>query len=82
MRRFSAYRKSKHSRRILSPPSGWEVEDIATQIAELRQRGVILEHFDGIPQDETGVWTTPEGAKVAWFKDPDGNLLSLTQFPT
>jgi hypothetical protein len=40
---------------------------------------VRVERFDGMPQDDSGVWTSPNGAQVAWFKDPDGNLLSLTQ---
>jgi len=44
------------------------------------KRGVHFERFEGVAQDESGVWTAPSGAKVAWFKDPDGNILSLTQF--
>jgi catechol 2,3-dioxygenase-like lactoylglutathione lyase family enzyme len=59
---------------------GWEVSDIHAKIKELTARGVRFERFDGLPQDELGAWTTPSGAKVAWFKDPDGNTLSLTQF--
>jgi catechol 2,3-dioxygenase-like lactoylglutathione lyase family enzyme len=59
---------------------GWEVTDIATETSELVKRGVRFERFEGLPQDESGVWATPSGAKVAWFKDPDGNTLSLTQF--
>lgn len=59
---------------------GWDVPDIAARIAELTGRGARFEHFPGLPQDESGVWTSPSGAKVAWFKDPDGNILSLTQF--
>jgi hypothetical protein len=46
----------------------------------LEQRGVHFERYPGMPQDESGVWTTPDGSSVAWFKDPDGNVLSLTQF--
>jgi catechol 2,3-dioxygenase-like lactoylglutathione lyase family enzyme len=61
---------------------GWEVADIHAKIKELTGKGARFERFDGLPQDESGVWTTPSGAKVAWFKDPDGNLLSLTQFQT
>ena len=60
---------------------GWEVADIAAQIRELNESGVRFERFPGLPQDELGVWTSPSGAKVAWFKDPDGNTLSLTEFP-
>ena len=59
---------------------GWDVPDIGAKIKELTKRGVRFERFDGLPQDALGVWRTPSGAKVAWFKDPDGNTLSLTQF--
>lgn len=59
---------------------GWEVTDIDAKAKELMKRGVHFERFEGLAQDESGVWTTPSGAKVAWFKDPDGNTLSLTQF--
>jgi arachidonate 15-lipoxygenase len=48
--------------------------------ADLAARGVDFERFDGVEQDEQGVWAAPGGALVAWFKDPDGNVLSLTQF--
>jgi hypothetical protein len=41
---------------------------------------VRFERFEGFPQDDLGVCTFPDGARVAWFKDPDGNTLSLTQF--
>ena len=60
---------------------GWKVHDIASEISELRDRGVTFELFKGFQQDDLAVWTSPSGAKVAWFKDPDGNLLSLTEFP-
>jgi hypothetical protein len=46
----------------------------------LSKAGVRCERFAGMAQDERGVWVSPSGAKVAWFKDPDGNLLSLTEF--
>ena len=59
---------------------GWEVDDIAARIAELAGRGVAFERFKGFGQDERGVWTAPDGTMVAWFFDPDGNRLSLTQF--
>jgi uncharacterized glyoxalase superfamily protein PhnB len=58
---------------------GWHVPDIAAEVAALGARGVAFERYPFLTQDETGVWTTPDGAKVAWFKDPDGNVLSLTQ---
>jgi catechol 2,3-dioxygenase-like lactoylglutathione lyase family enzyme len=59
---------------------GWHVDDIRGTIRSLEQRGVRFERYPGMPQDEFGVWTTPDGSSVAWFKDPDGNVLSLTQF--
>jgi catechol 2,3-dioxygenase-like lactoylglutathione lyase family enzyme len=59
---------------------GWKVFDISATLGALEQRGVKFEHY-GLPgQDERGIWTAPGGAKIAWFKDPDGNTLSLTQF--
>jgi catechol 2,3-dioxygenase-like lactoylglutathione lyase family enzyme len=58
---------------------GWTVADIAATIAALGARGVAFERFDGVEQDELGVWRAPGGALVAWFKDPAGNVLSLTQ---
>jgi catechol 2,3-dioxygenase-like lactoylglutathione lyase family enzyme len=59
---------------------GWEVEEIEGKVKGLRARGVAFLRFDNMPQDALGIWTSPSGAKVAWFKDPDGNSLSLTQF--
>jgi catechol 2,3-dioxygenase-like lactoylglutathione lyase family enzyme len=59
---------------------GWDVPDISARIQELTRKGVRFERYPGLPQDELGAWLTPSGAKVAWFKDPDGNTLSLTQF--
>jgi predicted enzyme related to lactoylglutathione lyase len=59
---------------------GWNVVDIEASIRELTSRGVVFEKFDGVDQDALGVWRSPGGARVAWFKDPDGNTLSLTQF--
>ena len=59
---------------------GWRVADIAATVRGLTERGVVFLRYDGMGQDENGVWTTPGGDKVAWFADPDGNVLSLTQF--
>jgi predicted enzyme related to lactoylglutathione lyase len=59
---------------------GWNVADIEASIRELTSRGVVFERFEGVEHDELGVWRSPGGARVAWFKDPDGNTLSLTQF--
>ena len=58
---------------------GWRVPDIAGAIAALTARGVAFERFDGMDQDADGVWQAPSGARVAWFRDPDANVLSLTQ---
>lgn len=60
---------------------GFEVPDIAADARALLDLGVHFERYPGMAQDELGVWSAPDnGAKIAWFKDPDGNLLSLTQF--
>lgn len=59
---------------------GWEVLNIEETIPALRERGVVFERFGVVRQDDLGVWTADDQTKVAWFKDPDGNLLSITQF--
>jgi catechol 2,3-dioxygenase-like lactoylglutathione lyase family enzyme len=59
---------------------GWRVADIAAAAPDLAARGVVFIRYDGMDQDDNGVWTTPGGDQVAWFADPDGNILSLTQF--
>jgi catechol 2,3-dioxygenase-like lactoylglutathione lyase family enzyme len=58
---------------------GWEVSDIATVVSGLQQRGVHFDRFGFFEQDELGIWTAPTGDKVAWFKDPDGNILSVSE---
>jgi catechol 2,3-dioxygenase-like lactoylglutathione lyase family enzyme len=58
---------------------GWSVEDVASAVRDLTKRGVTFERFPGMEQDALGVWSSPSGAKIVWFKDPDGNLLSLTE---
>ncbi len=58
---------------------GWDVEDIRAEVEELTRRGVVFVRVPGLPQDEQGVWSPPGGGHVAWFKDPDGNTLSLSQ---
>jgi len=58
---------------------GWTVVDIEATIRAAQAKGVAFERFAGMDQDALGVWTTPGGQRVAWFKDPDGNVLSLTQ---
>jgi predicted enzyme related to lactoylglutathione lyase len=58
---------------------GWGVDDISSTIKLLNDKGIFCEKYDYFDQDELGVWTAPSGSKVAWFKDPDGNILSLTE---
>ena len=57
---------------------GWHVPDIAAAVVALQDAGVQFERYPGLEQDELGIWTVP-GARVAWFKDPDGNTLSISQ---
>jgi catechol 2,3-dioxygenase-like lactoylglutathione lyase family enzyme len=58
---------------------GWRVDDIDRAIRNLASKGIEFERYDGMEQDEVGVWTAPGGSRIAWFKDPDGNTLSLQQ---
>jgi catechol 2,3-dioxygenase-like lactoylglutathione lyase family enzyme len=58
---------------------GWMVADIHEEVRRLSKAGVRVVRYEGMEQDESGVWQSPTGAKVAWFNDPDGNTLSLTQ---
>ena len=66
-----------------TPPQGtalgWQSGDIRSDVARLKQRGVVFEIYPNMGQDDLGIATFPGGDKVAWFKDPDGNLLSLSQ---
>jgi catechol 2,3-dioxygenase-like lactoylglutathione lyase family enzyme len=59
---------------------GWAVSDIDGILLALSLAGVAPLRFDGLDQSPDGVWTTPGGDRIAWFPDPDGNVLSLTQF--
>ena len=62
------------------PALGWHITDIAATATELGARGVQFTIYNGMGQDALGIWTAPgSGAKIAWFNDPDGNVLSLTQ---
>ena len=67
----------------VSPPPftvlGWQVRSIKRTMAGLSRRGVTFERYSFLDQDDAGVWQAPSGTKVAWFKDPDGNLLSLAE---
>jgi catechol 2,3-dioxygenase-like lactoylglutathione lyase family enzyme len=58
---------------------GWSVADIAATVRSLTATGVVFQRFESMDQDDLGVWAAPGGARVAWFKDPDGNTLSVTQ---
>jgi predicted enzyme related to lactoylglutathione lyase len=60
---------------------GWKVDDIAATVRILAKRGVVFQRFPGMRQNAAGIWSAPGGARVAWFKDADGNLLSLSQHP-
>ncbi len=58
---------------------GWNVPDISSEIKSLKSKGIVCEKYSFLDQNDLGVWTAPGGSKVAWFKDPDGNILSLTE---
>jgi catechol 2,3-dioxygenase-like lactoylglutathione lyase family enzyme len=58
---------------------GWEVDDIETIVDWLAKRGVVSEKYPFVQDKERGIWTAPSGSKVAWFKDPDGNVLGVSQ---
>lgn len=59
---------------------GWDVDDITATAAAMKAKGISFEIYDGFGQDEIGIWSAPDGhAKIAWFLDPDGNNLSITQ---
>ena len=59
---------------------GWQVSDIVRTAKNLQKALITLERYAGMRQDELGIWNSPSGARVAWFKDPDGNTLGITQF--
>ncbi len=59
---------------------GWKVPDMQATVHALTAKGVLFERFSFLQQDAAGIWAAPDGAQVSWFKDPDGNLLSLAQF--
>jgi catechol 2,3-dioxygenase-like lactoylglutathione lyase family enzyme len=60
---------------------GWQVDDAVASAKELTAGGITFERFPGLEQDEHALWHAPGGAKIAWFKDPDGNILSISQHP-
>ncbi|HTR65499.1 MAG TPA: VOC family protein [Terriglobales bacterium] len=83
-----ALRAGENQIRIAKAPSftaarhtvmGWEVQNIETIVEWLVGRGVTMEKYPFVQDQERGIWTAPGGSKVAWFKDPDGNVLSVSQ---
>lgn len=58
---------------------GWQVPSAEKTVRALAKKGVTFERFPGIGQNRLGIWNSPSGARVAWFKDPDGNILSITE---
>ena len=64
----------------MHPVVGWEVADVPAVVAALKARGVAMTVYEGMGQDETGVWSAPDGStQLAWFPDPDGNVLMLSK---
>lgn len=60
---------------------GWQVPDANVAVRELQESGIHFERYDYLKQDANCIWTAPTGARVAWFKDPDGNILSISEHP-
>lgn len=60
---------------------GWQVRDVNAVVDALAERGVRVERYPSLAQDARGIWSAPSGARVAWFRDPDGNLLSVAEYP-
>lgn len=61
---------------------GWHIANIESTVDKLSAAGVEFQHYKGVNDaDPRGIWNSPSGARVAWFKDPDGNVLSVTEFP-
>ena len=58
---------------------GWKVSGIEKVVAGLQGKGVLFERFSFFQQNKLGIWTAPTGDQVAWFKDPDGNILSVSE---
>lgn len=59
---------------------GWAVDTIDDAARELTDRGVVFERYRALEQDPLGIWESPSGARIAWFKDPEGNILSITEY--
>jgi catechol 2,3-dioxygenase-like lactoylglutathione lyase family enzyme len=60
---------------------GWRVSDVTAVVRELGDRGVAFGRYPGLEQDPDGIWASPSGTRIAWFRDPDGNTLSVSQSP-
>jgi catechol 2,3-dioxygenase-like lactoylglutathione lyase family enzyme len=60
---------------------GWQVPEIETAVQDLTRCEITFERFDGLIQDAEGIWQSPMGARIAWFRDPDGNILSISEHP-
>lgn len=69
---------AKEVKPIQGTALGWDVKDIRATILDLKKAGVTCEIFGFFKQDDLGIWTAPNGDQVAWFKDPDGNILSVS----
>jgi catechol 2,3-dioxygenase-like lactoylglutathione lyase family enzyme len=61
---------------------GWRVSDIGAAVRELAATGVRFRRYESMDQDDEGVWIAPGGSKIAWFEDPDGNVISLQEPPS
>jgi catechol 2,3-dioxygenase-like lactoylglutathione lyase family enzyme len=73
--------KVEHKPEINYTVLGWVVTDIRKTVRQLSKAGVEFMRYNGLDQDVDGVWQAPGGAQVAWFRDPDDNTLSLTEYP-
>jgi catechol 2,3-dioxygenase-like lactoylglutathione lyase family enzyme len=76
------FRVSRVEKVVAAPYTvlGWNVPDIFGTIEALEKHGVVFEQFPYLQQDKSGIWISPDKTMVAWFKDPDGNILSLSQY--
>lgn len=59
---------------------GWAVDSIDDAVRDLTDKGVVFEQYRALEQDQLGIWESPSGARIAWFKDPEGNILSITEY--
>jgi len=60
---------------------GWDVTDIESAVRGLSARGIVFNRYPGMDQDELGIWRAPSGSRIAWFQDPDENVLSVAEHP-